>query len=64
MDHYWVISIENTAGGTLYVQRLRPNRYTAVLSAAKRFDDVSVKRASNWLVDIGVSHSLQVFTNV
>lgn len=64
MDHYWIISVVNTAGVTLYVQRLRTFRFTTLLAAAKRFDDVSAKRVSSWLVNIGVSHSLQVFTNV
>lgn len=64
MGHYWIIKTQDTAGRTMYLARVRPTKYSYEISDARHYDDEHVKRVSNWLVDIGVSHSIVQFSNV
>ena len=62
MENYWIIEIENNAGRKMYIRGVRPTDYTFERENARHYDDILVKIVSNWLVDIGVSHTLRQFS--
>lgn len=64
MGYYWIIKTQDTAGRSKYLTRIRPMSFSYEMSDALHHDNEQVKRASGWLVDMGVSHSLMQFSSV
>lgn len=64
MAHYWIIESQNCSFETRYLQSFRPTQWCILPKNAKRFNDIDVIDACRWLVKLGVSFSVKLYSCV
>lgn len=57
--HYWIIKKQGMNGRPEYLSRIRPTKFTDEKVYALHMTDEQAAQNSQWLIMIGVSHTLE-----